>query len=159
MDDAAVLTRLAELGAELPTSTTPLAVYVPCVISGSFAFVAGQVPMEEGRVQSPGLLGDRVSVEDGAVAARRAALQALGVLRDALGGSFARLRRIAQVTIYVAATPSFIDHPKVANGASEFLVAALGDPGAHARVAIGVASLPLGASVELALTAEIEPAG
>jgi enamine deaminase RidA (YjgF/YER057c/UK114 family) len=63
------------------------------------------------------------------------------------------------VTIYVAATPSFIDHPKVANGASEFLVAALGDPGAHARVAIGVASLPLGASVELALTAEIEPAG
>jgi enamine deaminase RidA (YjgF/YER057c/UK114 family) len=159
MDDAAVLSRLAELDAELPTPTTPLAVYVPCVIAGSLAFVAGQVAMEDGRVLSPGLLGDRVSVEDGAVAARRTALQALGVLRAALGGSFARLRRIVQVTVYVAATPAFVDQPKVANGASEFLVAALGDAGAHARVAIGVASLPLGAPVELALTAEIEPAG
>jgi enamine deaminase RidA (YjgF/YER057c/UK114 family) len=159
MDDAWVLSRLAELEAELPTPTAPVAAYVPCVISGSLAFVAGQVPIQDGHVLAQGLLGDRVSVEEGAGAARRAALQALAVLRDALGGSFAQLRRIAQVTVYVAATPDFVDHPTVANGGSELLVAALGDQGAHARVAIGVASLPLGASVELALTAEVEPGG
>jgi enamine deaminase RidA (YjgF/YER057c/UK114 family) len=159
MDDATVLNRLAELDAELPTPTAPVAAYIPCVVSGSLAFVAGQVPMLDGHVLAPGVLGNRVSVEEGAGAARRAALQALAVLRDGLGGSFAQLRRIAQVTVYVAATPDFVDQPKVANGASELLVAALGQQGAHARVAIGVASLPLGASVELALTAEVDPGG
>ncbi len=159
MDDASILARLAEIDAELPTPTVPVAVYVPCVVSGNLAFVAGQVPIEDGNVIAPGVLGGSVSVEEGASAARRAALQALAVLRDGLGGSFARLRRIVQVTVYVASTPDFAEQPKVANGGSELFVAALGDEGRHARVAIGVASIPLGASVELALTAEVEPAG
>lgn len=158
MNDQDVLDRLTELGLTLPTPTVPLAAYVPCVIAGSLAFVAGQVPMEEGRPLHPGHLGAEVVLADGVEAAARAALQALAVLREGLGGSFARLRRIAQVTVFVAATPEFVEHAKVANGASELLIEVLGESGRHARAAIGMASLPLGASVEVAVTAEVEPA-
>ena len=157
MNDDEVLERVGGLGLSLPTPTAPLAAYVPCVIAGSLAFVAGQVPMQEGRPLHPGHLGAEVVLADGAEAARRAALQALAVLREALGGSFARLRRIAQVTVFVAATPEFVEHAKVANGASELLIDVLGNQGRHARAAIGMASLPLGASVEVAVTAEVEP--
>jgi enamine deaminase RidA (YjgF/YER057c/UK114 family) len=152
MNDADVLARLSELSLQLPDPPTALAAYVPCVVANGLAFVAGQVPMRDGAVMNPGRLGDRVTIDDGAAAARQAALQALSVLRDALGG-FDRLERLAQVSVYVAATPDFIDHPKVANGASEVFVDVLGDAGAHARAAVGMASLPLDASVEVALTA------
>lgn len=155
MDDAAVLAKLAELGLELPQPQTPLAAYVPVVVAGSFAFVSGQVPMVDGIVVNPGHLGIEVSVDEGRVAARRAGLQALAVLRASLGGSLERVARIAQVTVYVASSAEFIEHPKVANGASELFAAVMGDAGTHARAAIGVSSLPLGASVELALTAAL----
>lgn len=158
MNDADVLARLAELGHELPTPTVPIAAYVPCVISGGLAFVAGQVAIVDGVVVSPGHLGGEVSVEAGAAAAERAALQALAVLRDALGGSFARLTRIVHVTVFIAATAGFTEQAKVANGASELLAAVLGEPGTHARAAVGMASLPLGASVEISVTAEVAPA-
>jgi enamine deaminase RidA (YjgF/YER057c/UK114 family) len=97
-----------------------------------------------------------VTIDEGAAAAGQAALQALSVLRDELHG-FDRLERLVQVSVFVASTPDFVDHPKVANGASELLVRILGDQGTHARAAVGVASLPLGASVEVALTAAITP--
>jgi len=158
MNDADVLARLSELGHELPTPTAPMAAYVPCVISGTAAYVAGQVPFVDGKVLHPGLLGDTVTVEQGAEAAAKAALQVLAVLRDALGGSFERLVRIVQVGVFVAATPAFTEHPKVGNGASELLVAALGEAGKHARAAVGMASLPLGASVEVTVIAEVTPA-
>lgn len=157
MDDAQILDRLTELGIELPTAAKPVAAYVPVKIVGALAFVAGQVPMEDGRVLHPGRLGEHVRIDDGASAARQAALQALAALREALGG-FDRLTGIAQVTVYIASTPDFIDHPTVANGASEVMGEILGEPGQHARAAIGMASLPLGASVEVAVTAQIEPA-
>jgi enamine deaminase RidA (YjgF/YER057c/UK114 family) len=157
MNDDEVLARVEQLGLTLPTPTAPIAAYVPCVISGSLAFVAGQVPTEDGRPVHPGRLGAEVGLADGAEAARRAALQALGVLREASGGSFARLRRIVQVTVFVAATPEFAEHAQVANGASELFIGVLGESGRHARAAIGMASLPLGASVEVAVTAEVEP--
>jgi enamine deaminase RidA (YjgF/YER057c/UK114 family) len=154
MNDTDILARLSELDLELPPPPSALAAYVPCVVSGGLAFVAGQIPMTSGSVLYPGRLGDRVTIDDGVAAARQAALQALSVLRDALAG-FDRLERIVQVSVFVAATPDFVDHPKVANGASDLFVAVLGDAGAHARAAIGVASLPLGASVEVALTAAV----
>jgi enamine deaminase RidA (YjgF/YER057c/UK114 family) len=154
MNDADVLARLSELSLELPEPPKALAAYVPCVVAGGLAFVAGQVPMRDGAVLNPGHLGDRVTIDEGVTAARQAALQALSVLRDGIGG-FDRLERIAQVSVFVSATPDFIDHPKVANGASELFVAVLGDAGAHARAAVGVASLPLDASVEVALTAVV----
>jgi enamine deaminase RidA (YjgF/YER057c/UK114 family) len=123
-------------------------------VSGKLAFVAGQVPMLDGVVLHPGLLGDEVSVDDGAAAARQAALQALAALRETLG-SFEPLAGIAQVTVYVASAPGFTDHPAVANGASDLLVDVLGEAGRHARAAVGMASLPLGASVEVAVTADL----
>ena len=154
MDDTAILARLSELDLELPPPPTALAAYIPCVVHDGVAFVSGQVPFVAGSVMHPGHLGDRVTIEEGAAAARQAALQALSVLRDALNG-FDRLQRLLQVTVFVASTPDFVDHPKVANGASELLVQVLGEQGGHARAAVGMSSLPLGACVEVALTAAV----
>ena len=155
MDDAAILRRLDELGLELPPTPAPVASYVPVTEAGALAFVAGQVAMLDGQILHPGKLGAQVSVEMGQEAAARAALQALSALRDHLGGSLDRLQRILQLTVFVAADAEFIEHPKVANGASDVLIEVLGSNGRHARAAIGVASLPLGASIEITMTAEV----
>ena len=122
------------------------------------AYVAGQVPVVDGEVVHPGRLGDPDSgptSEDAALAARQAALQVLSALREGLGGSFERLAGISQVTVYLATTADFVDHPQVANGASQLLVDVLGEEGRHARAAVGMASLPLGASVEVAVVASL----
>jgi enamine deaminase RidA (YjgF/YER057c/UK114 family) len=154
MDDAQVLQRIADAGEELPPVPAPVAAYVPVRVAAGLAFVAGQVPIVDGVVQQPGLLGREVSIEQGQAAARRAALQALAALRGELG-SFDRIEQIAQVTVYVACTDGFTDHAQVANGASELLIEALGDAGKHARAAVGMAALPLGTCVEVAVTAEL----
>jgi enamine deaminase RidA (YjgF/YER057c/UK114 family) len=155
MNDQSILDRLGELEIELPPPPAAVAVYLPCVVHGSLAFVAGQIAMSDGVVLHPGSLGDQVSVDEGVDAARRAALQALSALRDALGGTFERLERILQMTVFVASAPGFVEQPKVANGASELLAEILGDAGRHARGAVGVSSLPLGAPVELLMTAAV----
>jgi Putative translation initiation inhibitor, yjgF family len=157
MDDAAILQKLSEEGLELPATLPPLAAYIPVVVSGTMAVVSGQIPMRNGEVLASGKVGQGVTVDEGAAAARQAALQALAALRSALG-SFDRLVRIVQVTVYVAANHDFIEHPRVANGASDLLGKILGENGRHARAAVGVISLPLGASVEVAMIAEIIPA-
>lgn len=157
MNDADVLQRIADVGLELPPAPQPVAAYVSVRMAGATAYVAGQVPIVDGVVMNPGLLGRDVSVDEGRAGAERAALQALSALRAALG-SFDRLSGILQVTVYVASTPDFADHPQVANGASELFVNVLGETGRHARAAIGMASLPLGASVEVVVTAEMVPA-
>ena len=154
MNDADVTARLSDLGIELPPPPKAVASYVPVRIAGDTAYVAGQVPMRDGAVMHPGHLGGTVLVDEGQAAARQAALQALSALREGLGG-FDRLEGIAQVTVYIASAPEFVDHPTVANGASELLVEVLGEPGKHARAAIGMASLPLGACVEVQVTAEL----
>jgi enamine deaminase RidA (YjgF/YER057c/UK114 family) len=152
--DADVLQRLEVLGLELPPPPEPVATYVPVTRSGSLAFVAGQIGMVEGRPLHPGHLGGQVTLEMGRESAARAALQSLSALRRHLG-SLDRLVRIVQLTVFVAADPGFIEHPKVANGASDTLVEVLGAAGRHARAAVGVSSLPLGASVEVAMAAEV----
>ena len=146
--------RLAELGLELPPAPAPVASYIPVTVVGELAFVAGQVPVQDGEVLLRGKLGADVGIEEGQRAARRCALQALSALRDALG-TLDRVAGIAQVTVYVASAPGFIDQPRVANGASDVLVEVFGEPGKHARVAIGVAELPLGAAVEVAVIARL----
>jgi enamine deaminase RidA (YjgF/YER057c/UK114 family) len=155
MRDEDILRRLGELGLELPAIPEPVASYIPVTQAGTLLFVAGQVAMVEGHLLHPGKLGQQVSVEAGQEAAARAALQALSAIRGHLGGSLDRLVRLLQLTVYVAADAEFVEHPKVANGASDALVAILGPDGRHARAAVGVASLPLGASVEVAVTAEV----
>jgi len=156
VNDAEVLARIADLGLELPPPPQAVAAYVPVVVSGSMAFVAGQIPMVDGELQHPGVVGVDVSVEEAAGAAARCSLQALAALGAELG-SFQRVRRIVHVSVFVAAAEGFTQHPTVANGASELLVSVMGDDGKHARAAVGVPSLPLGACVEVAMTVEVEP--
>jgi len=157
MDDREILDRVAALGLALPDPPAAVASYLPCVVHGTTAYVAGQVPMVDGAIVNPGTVGERVSLDEAADGARRAALQALSALREGLGGSFDRLERIVKVQVFVAAVPGFVDHPKVANGASDLLADVLGDAGRHARAAVGVPSLPLGASVEVVVTAAVRP--
>lgn len=146
--------RLAELGLELPPAPAPVASYIPVTLAGELAFVAGQVPLDEGSVLLAGRLGAEVHIEEANEAARRCALQALSALRDALG-TLDRVAGIVQVTVYVASAPGFTDQSKVANGASDVLVEVFGESGKHARVAVGVSELPLGAAVEVAVIARL----
>ena len=155
MRDADILERITELGLELPPPPQAVASYVPVVRSGPLAFVAGQIAMQDGQLLHPGRLGKNVSVTIGQEAAAQAALQALSALRDHLGGSLDRLRRIVQLNVFVAADAEFVEHPTVANGASDLLVRVLGETGRHARATVGVTSLPLGASVEVTMIAQI----
>ena len=158
MNDREILDRLSELGERLPDPPAAVASYLPCVVQGSIAYVAGQIPTVDGAVMNPGIVGDRLSVDEAAQATRRCALQALSALRAGLGGSFERLERIVKVMVFVSAVPGFVDHPTVANGASDLLAEVLGEQGRHARVAVGVTSLPLDAPVEVAVTAAVGPA-
>ena len=156
MNDAEILQRLSDLSIELPDPPRAVAAYVPVRIAGDVAYVAGQVPVVDGEVVHPGRLGDPDSgptPED--LPTPQAALQVLAALREGLGGSFERLAGISQVTVYLATTPDFVEHPQVANGASQLLVDVLGEEGRHARAAVGMASLPLGASVEVAVVASL----
>lgn len=148
--------RLLELGLELPPPPQPVASYVPVAISGTLAFVSGQVPMEDGKLMVTGKLGAELDLDAGVAAARRCGLQALAALRSALG-SLGRVRRIVKVSVFVASAQGFTDQPKVANGVSDLFVEVFGEAGRHARAAVGVPELPLGAPVEVELVAEIEP--
>ncbi len=148
--------RLAERGIELPPAPQPLSAYIPVVVSGTLAFVAGQVPMADGKLLATGKLGAELDVEAGAEFARRCALQALSALKAELG-SLLRVRRIVKLTVFVASAPGFTDLSKVANGASDLLGEVFDEMGRHARSAVGVAELPLGAPVEVEVVAEITP--
>jgi enamine deaminase RidA (YjgF/YER057c/UK114 family) len=146
--------RLAELGIELPPAPPAIAAYVPVRVVGRLAYVSGQVPLVDGVPLYPGKLGDTVTVEQGQEAARRCALQALSALRGTLG-PLDLVTGIVQLSVFVASAAGFTDQPKVANGASELFVEIFGEAGRHSRIAVGVAELPLGVPVELALIAEL----
>lgn len=141
-------------GLSLPPPPQAVASYLPVRVSGSLAFVSGQIPMVDGAMMHPGHLGAEVSLEEGREAAARCALQALSALKASVG-SLDRVVGIVQLSVFVASAPGFTDQPKVANGASDLLVELFGDSGKHARAAVGVSELPLGASVEVALVVEI----
>jgi enamine deaminase RidA (YjgF/YER057c/UK114 family) len=145
--------RLAELGLELPPPPKPVASYVSTVASLGFVYVSGQVAFIDGDLLHPGKLGHSVHVEQGQEAARRAALQAISALQAEVG-DLDRVRRIVKVTVFVASGDGFGEQPAVANGASDLLVEVFGEAGRHAREAVGVAELPLGACVEVSLVAE-----
>jgi len=147
--------RLTTLGIALPAPARPVASYVPVRRHAGLAFVAGQVAQEQGQVLFPGHLGAEVTLEQGQEASRRCALQALAALKEDLG-SLDRVRGVVQVQVFVSSAPGFTDQPKVANGASDLLVDVFGDSGKHARVAVGVPELPLGAPVEVAMVVEVE---
>jgi enamine deaminase RidA (YjgF/YER057c/UK114 family) len=147
MTDAEIDAKLAALGLVLPQPAAPVAAYVPVVVASGFAYVSGQLPFVDG-VLVKGRLGDDVSIEDGTVAAQACGLMILAQLRAALG-SLSRVERIVKLGGFVNSTGDFTDQPKVVNGASELMVAVFGDAGRHARSAVGVPALPLGAAVEV----------
>ncbi|MBI3446753.1 MAG: RidA family protein [Magnetospirillum sp.] len=144
-----IATRLKQLGIELPVPPAAVANYVPFVVSGNLVFVSGQLPLEGGKIVVTGKLGDGVAIEDGVRAARLCAINLLAQAQAAAGGDLQRVKRLIRLSAFVASTPGFIDQPKVVNGASDLMVDVLGDAGRHARAAVGVASLPLDAAVEI----------
>ena len=146
--------RLAELGIVLPPAPQPVASYIPVKVVGDLAWVAAQIPMQDGAVTVAGKVGGEVTIDDANAGARRCALQALAALQAALG-TLDRVKGIVKLDVFVASAPGFTDHPKVANGASDLLVEVFGDEGRHARAAVGVAELPLGAAVEVALLVQV----
>ena len=145
--------RLAELGLTLPQVVPPLAAYVPAVQSGNHVYVSGQLPMVEGKLPQTGKVGAEVTPEQGAELARICGLNALAAI-DALVG-LGRLVKIVKITGFVASAPGFTGQPAVVNGASELFGDVLGELGRHARSAVGVAELPLGAPVEVEVIAEV----
>lgn len=139
---------LEKLGLKLPVPAVPVANYVPWVVLGKTLYVSGQLPAgENGLIK--GTLGRDLSVEAGALAARACGLSILAQVKAATGGDFSKVSRCVKLGAFVASVPEFFDHPKVVNGASDLMVAALGDRGKHARFAVGVPCLPLGAAVEI----------
>ncbi|MGE3152178.1 MAG: RidA family protein [Nitrospiraceae bacterium] len=148
--------RLKELGMELPAAPIPVANYVPAVRTGRLLFLSGVLPMHNGRLSSTGKLGRDVTIEQGVDAARLAMLNALAIVKSELG-NLDRIAQVVRLTGHVASAEGFVQQPAVVNGASDLLVALLGDQGRHARVAVGAAELPLNAPVELDLIVETVP--
>lgn len=146
--------RLAELGIELPPAPQPVASYIPVKVVGDLAWVAAQIPMQDGAVTVTGYAGAGVTTEEANAGARRCAIQALAALRAALG-TLDRVKGIVKVDVFVASASGFTEQPTVANGASDLLVEVFGDEGRHARAAVGVAELPLGAAVEVGLLVQL----
>ncbi|SOC23038.1 RidA family protein [Stappia indica] len=147
--------RIAELGITLPQAAAPAANYVPFVRTGNQLFISGQIPMGPDGIQFQGKLGAGTSIEDGQAAARLCAINLLAQAKAALG-DLDKVVRLVKIVGFVNSAPDFGDQPKVMNGASDFLVEALGDRGRHARSAVGVAGLPFGVAVEVEAVFEVE---
>ncbi|MBI1170326.1 RidA family protein [bacterium] len=146
---SAIETRLATLGITLPDAPAPAANYVPFVQVGSLIHISGQISRDASGALILGKLGANMDVAQGAGAAKSCAIALLAQLKAACDGDLDRSVRAVKLTGFVNSTPDFTDQPKVINGASDFLVAVMGDAGRHARSAVSAASLPLGVAVEI----------
>jgi enamine deaminase RidA (YjgF/YER057c/UK114 family) len=143
-------------GLTMPPAPVPAGSYVPAVQSGNLLFVAGQLPFENGQVAVKGHLGADVSLDDGQRAARLCVMNMLAILQAHIGNDWSKVARIVRVGGFVACTPDFTQHPAVINGASDLLVGLFGNNGKHARAAVGVPALPLGAAVEIEFLVELQ---
>ena len=141
--------RLAELGIALPAPAAPVAAYVPVVEVNGLLHISGQLPFREDGTLITGRLGEDVDLAAGAEAAKRCAVMLIAQIKAALGGDLARVVRIVKLGAFISSSAAFTDQPKVANGASELMQAVFGEAGRHARSAVGVPVLPLGAAVEI----------
>jgi enamine deaminase RidA (YjgF/YER057c/UK114 family) len=146
--------KIKALGYELPEVAVPLASYIPAVQVGNLVYTSGNLPMKEGKLAFPGKIGEgHNSVEYGYKASEICILNALSAVNALVG--LDNVKRIVKITGFVNSTPDFTDQPKVVNGASDLLVKIFGDAGKHVRSAVGVASLPIGACVEIELVVEV----
>ena len=140
--------KLAELGLSLPEAAAPVAAYVPAVEAGGLLHISGQLPFKDDQLMT-GRLGEDRDLAYGQEAAQRCGLMLVAQIRKALGGDLGRVERIVKLGVFINSTGDFTDQPKVANGASELMQALFGEAGRHARSAVGVPVLPLGAVVEI----------
>ena len=147
--------RIAELGIHLPDAPTPFGAYVPAVQTGNLLFLSGMLATSGHTATVVGIVGKDLDVNAGRQAATTAALNALALTRKQLG-SLNRVSRVVRLGVYVAATPEFTEHPKIADAASELLRDVLGEETVSSRLVIGVASLPLGSPVELEVILEVK---
>ena len=147
--------RLAGLGVTLPASAAPAANYLPFMRTGNLLFTSGQLPLKGGKLQATGLCGRDLDIAAGKEAAKLCAINILAQAKAALG-DLEKIRRLVKISAFVASTPDFTEQHLVANGASDFLAEALGERGQHARAAVGMASLPLNAAVEVEAIFEVE---
>ncbi|OQM73200.1 RidA family protein [Manganibacter manganicus] len=147
--------RLGDLGITLPVAAAPAANYVPFVRSGNLLFPSGQLPIKDGKLAFTGLLGRDLDTTKGQEAAKWCAVNVLAQAKAALG-DLEKIRRLVKINIYVASTPDFIEQHLVGNGASDLFATVLGERGKHARVAVGMAALPLNSAVEVEAVLEVE---
>lgn len=143
---------LKELNIILPDVSPPAANYVPVVVAGGMAVVSGQLPMEGGKPQFIGKVGREFTLEQGQECARLCGINILAHLKNAIGGDWGKIDRLVRLGAFVNAPDDFTDHPKVANGVSDLMVAIFGERGRHARFAVGVSGLPFGVAVEVDAT-------
>ena len=146
---------LGKLGLRLPEPRSPIANFAPYTIAGKLVYVSGQIPVQDGQIAFVGKLGQEFSVEQGKDAARLCALHVLATIRQACNGDLDRVAQCIRLGGFINCTPDFVNQPEVMNGASDLLVAVLGDRGRHARAAVGVNSLPRNVAVELDAIFEI----
>jgi len=149
-----IAAKLESLGVTLPDAPAPAANYVPFVRVGNIVYVSGQISKDDALIT--GKLGVDMDVAAGAAAARVCAINLLAQVKAACGGDIDKLVRVIKLTGFVNSTADFTDQPQVINGASDFLVEALGDAGRHSRSAVSAASLPLGVAVEIEGIFEIQ---
>jgi len=146
--------KLNELGVSLPTAPKPAGSYVPVVVSGKLAFVSGQIPIKDGQVIYQGKVGIEQSIEQAQKAAKLCIINGLAQINTYFG-TLDNLEKIIKISGFVNSAQDFTEHPKVINAASDFLVEIFGEEGRHSRIAIGVSSLPLNATVEIDMLVEI----
>ena len=152
----AVADRLKQLGIELPPAPKPVAAYIPAQRTGNLVYTAGQIPFKDGELIATGPVPSKVALEEAQAAARQCGLNAIAILADQLDGNLDRVKQIVRLGVFVCSDPGFTDQPKVANGASELFGEVFGEKGRHSRAAVGSVGLPLGATVEVEVIAEVE---
>lgn len=148
--------KIKALGEELPKVAPPAANYIPYTVCGNLLFVSGQIPFLNGEKMHIGRVGDDLSIEAGAAAAKACALNILAQASAAVNGDWSKIKRCIKLGGFVNCTPDFVNHPGVINGASDFIVAVMGEEGRHTRFAVGAPSLPLGVAVEIEAVFELK---
>jgi len=146
--------RLKDLGISIPNAPKPAGSYVPVVLTGRLAFVSGQIPIKDGQVVYQGKVGDTQSIDNAQEAAKLCVINGLAQI-EAYCGTLDNLEKIIKISGFVNSTKDFTEHPKVINAASDLLMKIFDEKGRHSRIAIGVSSLPLNATVEIDMVVEI----
>lgn len=146
--------KLKTLGIELPVVPNPLGSYIPFVRTGNLIYLSGMLPLKEGKLLKTGRVGESVTLEEAVRCARVSAINALAVLKSA-AGSLDNVKRCVRISGFVSSAPDFTDQPKVLNAASDLIFEVFGEPGRHARAAIGVNVLPLNSPVEIEFIFEV----